>query len=100
MDRCHNEEFCDRGKVLILDINFRNKFAGSLHQLQKRRLRHLYKFHLQVGLEPCSALNALSTQPCGQRSEDSIRICEVLGSDTHEERVRSTMILLDVCQIL
>jgi hypothetical protein len=100
MDRCHNEEFCDRGIVLRLDINSHNRFTDSLHQPQKQKLHHLYKFHLQVGLEPCTSLNALLAQLYGQRSADNIHICEVLGSDIHEERVRSTKLQLYVYRIL
>jgi len=100
MDRCHNEEFCDRGIVLRSDINSRNRFTDSLHQLQKQTLHHLYKFHLQVGLEPCTSQNALLTQLCERRSADNIHIYEVLGSDTHVETERSTMIQLYVYQIL
>ena len=94
MDRCHNEEFCDREIVLRSDTNSRNRFTDSLHQLQIQKLHHLYKFHLQVGLEPCTSLNVLLTQLYEQRSADNIHICEELGSDTLLETVRSTMIQL------
>jgi hypothetical protein len=76
MGQCRSAEFYDQGTILRSNTNSRNRFTDSLHQLQIQKLHHLYKFHLQVELEPCSALNALLIQPCVQRSADSIHICE------------------------